>query len=222
MIAYKGLALPDGEGHLMDWMDRAGQEVAGKPAYQLTKYRAALAHVPAARLKHAVDVGAHAGLWTRVMAYDFATVTAFEPVQEHLECLFRNTAELSNVMVRARALGAARGHVRMHTRTPGSTGDTGVARVGEAGGPLVPIERLDDQGFSALDLLKIDNEGYEYFVVEGGKETIRRFRPVVVVEQKPGLGARYGLRDRQAVEALEALGMRVLEELSGDFVLGWS
>lgn len=222
MIRYKGLVLPAGEGHLVDWMERAGQQVAGKPAYQLTKYQAALARLPAARRHHAVDVGAHAGLWTRVMAHDFERVTAFEPVKAHLDCLFENIADRANVQVRARALGAEPGHVRMHARTVGSTGDTGVARVGEAGGPAVPLERLDDQGFAELDLLKIDNEGYEYFVVQGGQETIRRCRPVVIVEQKPGLGARYGLRDRQAVEALESLGMLLLEEISGDFIMGWA
>lgn len=219
MIRYRGLALPDGEEHLMAWMDRAGELVAGKPTYQLSKYRAALALLPAGRRRHAVDVGAHAGLWTRVMSLDFERVTAFEPVKAHLDCLFENTADRPNVWVRARALGAAPGTVRLHNRTRGSTGDTGVALADEVGGPAVPLERLDDQDFRALDLLKIDNEGYECFVVQGGRETLRRFRPVVIVEQKPRLAARYGLRDQQAVEELEALGMRVVQEISGDFVM---
>ena len=33
------------------------------------------------------------------------------------------------------------------------------------------------------------------------------------------MGQRYGLRERQAVEALQELGMKVAEEISGDFIL---
>lgn len=222
MIDYKGMKLPDGESHLIGWMEKAGQLVAGKPTYQYSKYQAALKHLPAARRRHAVDVGAHVGLWTRVMALDFARVTAFEPMPTHLECLLANMEHSPNVQVRGRALGERAGHVRIATRTPGSSGDTGVALADQAGGFDVPLERLDDQGIQEMDLLKIDNEGYEYFVIRGGAETIRRCRPVVVVEQKPGMGQRYGLREHQAVEALEALGMKVLEAISGDFILGWA
>jgi FkbM family methyltransferase len=222
MTEYKGMMLPDGETHLIDWMRIDGRLREGRATYQLHKYEAALRRVPAGRRRHAVDVGAHVGLWTRVMALDFARVTAFEPMPTHLECLRANLASTPNVTVRPHALGEAPGMVRIATRTPGSSGDTGVALLAQAGGVEVPLFRLDDLGLEDVDLLKVDNEGYEYFVVKGGQEMIRRCRPVVIVEQKPGMGQRYGLRERQAVEALEALGMRLLDSMSGDFILGWA
>jgi FkbM family methyltransferase len=50
----------------------------------------------------------------------------------------------------------------------------------------VPAVRLDDLvadlGLTSLDILKIDVEGHDIRVVRGARETIERFKPVVVME----------------------------------------
>lgn len=223
MIDYKGLKLPDGETHLIHWMEQMGQTVAGRPAYQHHKYLAALRHVPAARRRVAVDVGAHIGQWSYAMAQDFAFVHAFEPVPRYQECWHANLKGVPHVYLHECALGAAQDVVSLHCATPGSHGDTRVAQAGEAANAAVsvPMNTLDSFKLDTVDLLKVDNEGYEFFVVQGARETLLRTRPVVIVEQKPGHAARYGLRDKQAVEALQELGMVLLEALSGDYILGW-
>ena len=74
-----GIWLPDSDKHFA--VQIAGNPlVAGKGTYQWKKYVAALSHVK--DRGHAVDVGAHVGLWSRLMAMDFERVTAFEPVDE--------------------------------------------------------------------------------------------------------------------------------------------
>jgi hypothetical protein len=72
-----------------------------------------------------------------------------------------------------------------------------------------------------VDLIKCDNEGYELFVMRGAVDTLRRCRPVVIVEQKPGHGKAFGLDDDAAVRFLEKQGMRVKRVMSGDYVMGW-
>lgn len=219
MMNYKGMMLPDGEKHLTAWMDQDGRLRDGLPTYQLHKYEAALRHT--ARRRAAVDVGAHVGLWSRVMALDFKEVWAFEPTPAHIECWKENMRRHPNALLVEAALGDHHGTVSLCRRHADSCGDTGVVRPGEAANAAVdaPLFMLDAYGLPELDLLKIDNEGYEYFVIKGGLETIKRCRPTVIVEQKPGMGQRYGLRERQAVEALQELGMVVAEEISGDFIL---
>jgi FkbM family methyltransferase len=219
VIDFRGIKLPDGEKHLLAWMAQDGQLRAGKPTYQLHKYEAALKRCAARRL--AVDVGAHVGLWSRVMALDFDCLIAFEPVPRHIECWMENLKGHDNAQLRAWALGERRGYVNLNARTPGSCGDTGVARPGEgetvvAGVPMLPLDEMELQG---VDLIKIDNEGFECFVVRGARQTLLRCRPVVIVEQKKGMGQRYGLRELQAVEELQELGMKLVEEISGDYIL---
>lgn len=221
MIDFRGLMLPDGETHLVEWMSRVGQVRAGKPTYQLRKYEAALAQV--GRRGVAVDVGAHAGLWSRVMALDFATVVAFEPVPEHAACWRHNLADAWNATLHQVALGDRRGTVALHTRTPGSSGDTSVARDGQE--PNAAAEAtmalLDDFALPAVDFLKIDCEGYELFVLRGGEETIRRCRPTVIVEQKPGMAQRFGLKETEGVALLTSWGARLVACISGDYILAW-
>ena len=33
-----------------------------------------------------------------------------------------------------------------------------------------------------VDLIKIDTEGWEYFVLKGGKQTINKYRPIILME----------------------------------------
>ena len=53
----------------------------------------------------------------------------------------------------------------------------------------------------------------------GGVKTIKKFKPVIIVEQKPGHAQRYGLGEKEAVSYLKGLGYRLIKEISGDFIL---
>jgi hypothetical protein len=58
----------------------------------------------------------------------------------------------------------------------------------------------------ALDLLKIDVEGAEIYAIGGAGQTIRRHRPVVVIEQNSA-SQRFGLGWDAAQRLLEDMGM---------------
>lgn len=59
------------------------------------------------------------------------------------------------------------------------------------------LVRLDDCGLRP-DFIKIDVQGLEYRVLEGGLETIRKYRPVIMAET-----IRYGSRAHKIVEPLD-------------------
>lgn len=223
MKQWRGLWFPDAETHLIQWMQANQTIVDGRPAYQYAKYERALGLLPAARRRIAIDVGANIGLWSRVMCLDFREVIAFEPVPAYLECLRLNAPEAEAHFV---ALGAGRGYVNLVNTTSGSCGDTRVEMPDDGPGTeaahQVGVNPLDEYGLEGVDLIKIDCEGYEQFVCEGALETLRRCRPVVIVEQKPGHASKaYGLDDQGARKLLESIGMKVHAEMSGDFIMGW-
>lgn len=212
-----GWYLPDGERHLPEWMIKVNQRVHGRLAYQYRKYQAAMKHVK--RREFAVDIGAHVGLWSWHMARDFRQVWSFEPMPEHRSCFQKNMNGANNVHLYQCALGADSGIAHIRTRTPGSSGDTGIDNEGER----VEMRRLDDFDVPDLDFLKIDCEGYELFVLRGAEQTLRRFKPVVIVEQKPktGMTARYGVGERDACHFLASLGANQVFEISGDYCFVW-
>lgn len=223
MIEFKegGWWLPDGETHLVQWMRKMRQKTHGRLGYQLHKFDAALRETEGRGL--AIDVGGHVGLWSWPLAHAFAGVVAFEPMAAHRDCYERNLEPLRNWRLYGCALGAADGKVRVATQVAGSSGGSGVVAPGDRDGEEVPLRRLDDFHLAGVDLIKIDCEGYELFVLQGAVETLLRNRPTVIVEQKPEAGgaARYGIAVDAAVTFLQHLGMKRRAAIQGDYVLSF-
>lgn len=44
------------------------------------------------------------------------------------------------------------------------------------------MKRLDDYEFERIDFIKIDIEGYEFYCLEGAKNTLSKHSPVIYVE----------------------------------------
>lgn len=211
MIVHQGIYLPDGETHLTAWMTKAGEMVDGKGTYQIKKLREAVSHCK--QFRTAVDVGAHCGMWSMQLVKKFDEVHSFEPVAAHRECFLHNVPYTGKLTLHGFALGEREGSVRIDT-APTSSGDSRVGGDGE-----IPMWRLDSFALENVDFIKLDCEGYELFALRGGEETIKRDKPVIIVEQKPGRGASFGLGDRDAVTYLEGLGYRCAKEMSGDYIM---
>ena len=213
MLKTDGWFFPDGEAHLPVWMGnpKVRMFLNGRAAYQGQKQVAAMGLCKRKRV--AVDVGGHVGLWSFNLANEFREVHAFEPVAAHRECFLANTTGFENITLHACALGDHEGMVAIRTE-PTSSGDSRVDGAGD-----IPMHTLDSFALSQVDLIKIDTEGHELFVLRGAEETLSRCKPVVIVEQKKGHAQRYGLGETDAVPYLQSLGYRVAKEMSGDFLM---
>jgi len=212
---HQGVYLPDGEVHMIDWMTKEGEIVDGKGTYQIKKLRAAMSHVK--QFRTAVDIGGHCGTWSMQLAKRFKTLHAFEPVAAHRECWQQNVGENEDRHLHACAIGAEEGFIRIESN-PISSGDSRVAGDGD-----IPMHTLDSFQLQDVDFIKIDTEGYELYTIKGAEETIKRCRPVMVVEQK-GHGMKYfGFRKEEGVELLQSWGMVPLQKhMSGDWIMGWA
>lgn len=207
MFKFQDWWLPEGETHLVEYLRQ-------RPDYQLVQRRTSLEHVGTFGV--AIDVGAHIGLWSRDLAALFEQVHAFEPVAAHAECFERNITA-RNVTLHRFALGRADGFVEAEISMPGNSGNTYVKPSGSG----MPMRPLDSFAFSAVDFVKVDVEGAELFVCEGGKATLARCRPVVVIEQKKHGPDLFGVPQFAARDFLCGLGARVLEQVGDDWILGW-
>jgi FkbM family methyltransferase len=201
-----GVWLPDHEEHLYAY---AGNGPPGEWTYQKNKLDRAMKYVHDKDV--AIDVGGHCGIWARELCKLFGQVHSFEPVKDHRDCYELNQRS-ENWHLYPYALGEKDGRSGYQTK-PGSSGDTWLVQ-----GGTVEVKTLD--WFNLYpDLIKLDCEGYELFSLKGGEKTLRYCRPVVIVEQKPGHGQRFGLGDTDAVKWLEGLGYTLREEIVGDYIL---
>jgi len=212
-----GIWLPDHEEHLLPFLMDRGKWIDGRGTYQRHKLEAALGWCK--QFRTAIDVGAHVGLWSMQLVKRFQRVFSFEPIAEHRACFERNLAGAGNYTLVGAAVGALPGAVDMHT-TMGSSGDSWVKN--EVGGE-VQMVRLDDQAgaFGDVDFIKLDCEGYELFALRGGEALLKRSRPCVIVEQKPGRAQKWGLEETGAVDYLRGLGAHLRATISGDYILSW-
>lgn len=145
----------------------------------------------------AVDVGAAGGVHTllasRLVGPD-GRVVAIEarPGSVRILRAWRRVLGLDNVQVLSTAVGAAPGSLDLRvplvpTRSHAAGGDDGslLARL-PAATRTVGMTTLDlvatAQGLQRLDLVKVDVEGAELDVLEGGEATIGIHRPVLLVE----------------------------------------
>ena len=165
----------------------------------------------------ALDIGANVGLWSRDLVQHFDHVVAFEPVEMFRECLKRNVTA-TNISVKPLALGDADGTVNMII-TEGNTGHTHVDPHSRSGDTV--IVKLDTLNLQKVDYIKIDCEGFEYRVLQGAKNTIQRWRPVVVIEQKPHEMYSKDYGQFAAIGLLEDWGMVQLDRVKDDWIMGW-
>ena len=172
-----------------------------------------------------IEVGAHIGTHTVRMgqlAGPWGRVYAFEPQRKIYRELHHNLAlnGVTNVVALRMAIGSGETRIiEMNPASPGNEGGTGVG----SGGDAAELRSLDSFGFERLSLLKIDVETYENEVLDGALDTIRRHRPVMLIEIMGGHDpetASPDVLERIAVtrEKIEALGYSVTQVFKHDYI----
>jgi FkbM family methyltransferase len=155
-------------------------------AYGFAVPQPALAFTPPGGV--AIDVGANLGEWSVPLARAIGRdgrVFCIEP-NAAVAAALKATLRINN-LVQAEVLPVAVAAQDGEGRLLIEREDSGRSRLSADEGTIpVPLRRLDgivaERDLTRLDLLKIDVEGHERFVLASAIETLRRFRPAVVFE----------------------------------------
>ncbi|MEX0678489.1 MAG: FkbM family methyltransferase [Pirellulales bacterium] len=137
-----------------------------------------------------VEVGANIGAHTVFLARQVmpsGMVVAFEPQRILFQTLCANLAlnNILNAFCFQQAVGAQRGSIVVPTLDFTRENNFGSLALGSyQSGESVPMIRLDDLNLPACHFLKVDVEGMEKEVIEGGTSLIARCRPVMYVENE--------------------------------------
>jgi len=215
MREFMGWWFPDTESHFPKMLKKSINK-GGPAEYQYQVRNRSLTYVKNKQV--AIDVGANVGLWSRSLCEQFVSVLAVEPVGMFRDCLTRNVPA-GNLRVLDFALGNENTTANMII-TEGNTGHTHIDPASVGAGNIA-VKRLDDIALEQVDYIKMDCEGYEYRVLQGAEQTIRRCCPVVVVEQKPhdAYSNQYG--QFAAIDLLQSWGMVKLYQVKDDWIMGW-
>ncbi len=137
-----------------------------------------------------VDVGANVGVFTVKAAKEVGNEGLVIAIEPFIESAFRLSHNVGvngyrNVRVRNFCIGRNTQHARLHLNQ-GKPNSFSLVPNGNAESISVLSVSLDDlcrwENLERLDYLKIDAEGAEAAILEGGQNAISRFRPIVQVE----------------------------------------
>jgi FkbM family methyltransferase len=130
-----------------------------------------------------VDVGAHIGTQTLSMSKfvgNQGNVVAFEPQMKLFSELVHNIIlnNLYNVTAYRAALGNTAQEIEMNPALPENEAATAIGE----GGDRARMITLDSLNLENVSFIKIDVENYEYEMLKGAENTIRKYHPYMIVE----------------------------------------
>jgi len=147
----------------------------------------------AARSRLIIDIGANIGLYACLGARRLTAgghLVAFEPIPENVDYLRGNLAKNNlseRVSIEAAAVGETNGSVTMYLAK--GIGHHSVAAENATGWshsvsvPMVSLDSyLKERPVGEPDLIKIDAEGYDGFVLRGARNTLERTQPTLLIE----------------------------------------
>ena len=159
-----------------------------------------------------IDVGAQSGLYSLYGKFiPKCNIYAFEPFKDSYKCLCDNLQlnNITNVEAINCALGSSNEDkilkVPEHTGL-NTLGDT--PNFTDWNDNLVRVLKLDDILFNivqSVDYIKCDTEGWEYHVLKGAEECIRKWKPELFIEINSGNMMQCSLEIEYLVEYLKSL-----------------
>lgn len=129
-----------------------------------------------------VQAGGAFGMYPLRLADHFEHVFTFEPMPDNIECLHANLDDKWNVSPIQEALWHERAKLFMDYSKPVKN-SYGAHHVNPDRGSIeIQGVPLDDHDFEEVDLLWLDVEGAELMALKGAESTLKRNRPVIVLE----------------------------------------
>jgi len=136
-----------------------------------------------------VDVGANIGYYTVLLAQKAKKIYAFEPDSVNFEILEKNIRanNLENVVAVKAAMGSFNGKIKLY-KSKENLGDHKVYKNDQF--PIsnfreVKVIKLDYFIKEPVNLIKIDTQGWEPEVIEGAKNLIENYKPIIFMEYSP-------------------------------------
>lgn len=140
-----------------------------------------------------VQAGGNCGVMLENFVINFNTVYTFEPDPLNFYCLNVNLPYTNLVKIQG-CLGNNHHLISLNNGLSTEIQDVGAVHINErAYTGTVPTFMIDDLNLTSCDLIQLDTEGFEYYALLGGIETVKKFHPVLCLEMNPHWAKRYNV-----------------------------
>ena len=127
-----------------------------------------------------IQAGGHCGLYPKFYSNLFERVFTFEPDLVNFKCLVENCSDTRIVKINS-AVGDKAEFVSMGIVSHVNTGMNKILPKNVTGIIAYSIP-IDSMNAPNVDLIHLDVEGYEYEAIKGAVKTIKKYKPLVVLE----------------------------------------
>ncbi len=168
-----------------------------------------------------IDIGSSYGFVSTALALHFDQVHSFEMLPLVYNCLLSNTKSANNIQTYNVGLGDTKRQVDINfdeTFSGSSYVKTYQSELDDKCVISSTIETLDSYSFKDVDLIKIDVEGFESFVIKGSIETLTVNTPVVIIEMFTFRNKRSDLNRKDCITKMRGLGYEIVDVRQHDFV----
>ncbi len=220
MKKIKGYYIPENDEHFEGYFSKFDH-------YQEAQRNRALSHVE--DWNTAIDIGANIGLWSKDFTAFFSRTICFEPNTSCLDCLKKNI-NISKAKIYNFALGSknSNGYLYCPQSTGGSslinqTKYLGVDKLGneiwdkfkvDTPKQKVNIKTLDSLELIDISFIKIDVQGYEFEVLKGSVDTLKKNNPIICIEEY-----KENLNESNEIDFLKSLNYCVIDRYMKEVIL---
>mgnify|MGYP003974528175 FL=1 len=163
-----------------------------------------------------IDIGASYGWFTLPFISYSKEVHCFEMRKDVFECLKLNMSEYNNIHCYNKALSDK--NDKLYYNINKDKDVSGMTRIVSGGEHEVECKTLDSYLIKNVDLIKIDVEGHQIEVLKGAKDTISKYRPVIIVEGNLTRGENsYNVRNKM-YEYFNTLDYKIFDIWHNDFI----
>lgn len=224
MAQLEAIHSRDGKIYWIEQHDSLYKQRLISGQYQRSNWTFAQSILP--QFRNCIDIGSNNAVNAIHYAEQFEWVECFEPTQL-AQTLWKNTVRdnsVHNVTLHTQALGEAKtttqivlhpkngghNHLAHWDKNPRAHAENSTKQT-----QTVSVRTLDDYDFERVDFIKIDVEGYEWFVLQGALNTIKRERPLLQLEIVGTQCRKFNYTAEQMIEWLRSLDYKVASKRDG-------
>lgn len=179
-------------------------------------FNKALPHIENKRV--AVQAGGAMGLWPYLLSQHFDEVYTFEASSENYIHLEKNLKDVKNIKHYNKALGEKESMclTKLHED---EISNAGCYYTKESEDGNIQQVKIDDVVEGPIDFIQLDIEGHELGALKGAKDTIEKYWPVIMVEDKAlphsrEIGHKVGHLEKE----LTSMGYEVVARIHRDII----
>lgn len=129
-----------------------------------------------------VQAGGNVGIWALKLKDYYKEVLSFEADPALAECMIKNTEKYSNIKCFNTALSDKNEDIVFYRTGKSGTGFTSKDKHTNKENCIIKSITIDSLNLNNCDVLFLDVEGFEPFVLRGAQETIKKFKPLIHIE----------------------------------------